>query len=351
MSRALQVDDSEAPLLLCRLQSGRALVEALTSLQAAASPCSDLVLVVVPRNRNGLRFVIQEFGYFQACVTLPRELFTAFECRTSGESAEETAFQVPRTELLTSLRLLISSVGQAEKSALFAPLRLLYRSRASPLQLLLQSDSTSYLECEVQTLADVPIYDFGFLQVPVYNDAVISGRLLATCFAELEYAGARSALITMMPYPRQGLRLEAVGDATGAHLTIEVPHSTAEDDSAIEPSTFLEFESIQEQCVSYSVHLLKRCLKALQSADIVRIRMNANDVLHLTARMPLSLGLGSKHSSSRDAHAVLEAALAVVEGASYSSESCFFEFLVAPAVVNNAQSDSSVATHGGLPAY
>jgi hypothetical protein len=336
-----QFGDSEAPLLTCRLQNGRVLVDALTSLQAAAAPCNDLLLVVVPRNRNGLRLLIQEFGYFQVCVTLARELFTSFECRWSAESSEEIAFQVPRLELLTSLKLLMSAVGQPEKAAPVTPLRLLYQRHSGPLQLLLQSDSTSYLECTIQTLADVPVHDFGFLQVPVYNDAVLPSRLLATCFAELDYAGARSALVTMKPYPRQGLRLESLGDLTAARLTIDIPHSATDDTIVPGLSSFLEFESIQEQCVAYNVPLLKRCLRALQNADIVRFRMNANDVLHLTARMPWSSSFGYKHPPCRSASATLEAALAAMDGAWHPSQSCFFEFLVAPAAMDGRQSGLS----------
>ncbi|BAM81187.1 similar to cell cycle checkpoint and DNA repair exonuclease RAD1 [Cyanidioschyzon merolae strain 10D] len=338
--------ESPNPLLLCKLQSGKFLVDALQSLPSAASLSSDLVLVVVPRNQNGLRFVVQESGYFQACVTLPRELFTLFECHPPADVVEDTAFQVPRTELLTCLQLFVGCTGPVDRSALGAPLRMLYQRRGSPLQLLLQIDPTSYLDCEVQTAAQVPLHDFEFLQVPIYNDAVIMSRVLAICLAELDYTGAAAAQLSMVPYPCPGLRMQALGDQTVSNVRVQIPFFGTGDDEPAEDVAFLEFECVQEQTVAYSALLLKRCLRALQRADLVRLRMNANDVLHMTARVPLPTGHGFRNSVNRKTNAVVEVALAASEGAFPASQHCFFEFLVAPlAFVPGAQPGASLAAN------
>ncbi|KAK4537795.1 hypothetical protein CDCA_CDCA14G3820 [Cyanidium caldarium] len=328
------------PRLCCKLDGARFLYEILSCLvpsggSSVAAQHSTLVIAVPTAPRNALRFVVEEAGCLQACVTLGRDMLLAMEV---DEEAETISFAVSLAEVLDCLQLLSSISAHAEKALTSPPLRMLYETPGGPLVLVVHGSEASLVQCRVQTIESAAVSDFAFYDAPVLNTVVVQSCLLATAIAELDYGGATFGSIRMQPGPHPLFRWESQHEAGLASLTVDLPQPHEVDDGGgTVAAAYHEFDSLQAQVAGYRIAPLKRCVKALGLSDVARVRLNATGMLSVTARLRTAATTsavdGVKGGRHRGAlrmpplprHGPLGAGTAAVTTAS----ACFFEFLIA----------------------
>ena len=331
------------PCLCCKLDGARFLYEILSCLvpsggSSAAAQHSTLVIAVPTTPRNALRFVVEEAGCLQACVTLGRDMLLAMEV---GEEAEAISFAVSLADMLDCLQLLSSISAHAEKALASPPLRMLYETPGGPLVLVAHGSESSLVQCRVQTIEPAAVSDFAFYDAPVLNTVVVQSCLLATAIAELDYGGATFGSIRLQPGPHPLFRWESQHEGGLASLTVDLPQPHEVEDGGGGGGTvaaaYHEFESLQAQVAAYRIALLKRCVKALGLSDVARVRLNAAGMLSVTARLRTAATTsavdGVKGGRHRGAlrmpplprHGPLGAGTAAVTAAN----ACFFEFLIA----------------------
>lgn len=330
------------PQLVCRLESVRLVHDALASIAAASSSSSSSsVVVTVPPNKGGLRFVTEEAGCLQACVTLSRDAFLSFEAVPAA-----APFRVSLHDVLDCLQLFVSTlaasaaapakIGGGGGTAAGAPLRVLYQGAGHPLVLVLQESDAAVVQCSVQTMQEAHVSDFAFLRAPVHNSAVLRSDVLAGAIPELEFGGATFAKVRMAPEPPR-FRLESCSDMGGASLSIDLPDPRDVELGSLAgaspaSSVFREFHSERAQVGVYRLSLLRRCAKALSISDMARVRMNADGMLSLVARLSSdSAGGGGSGGVSASAAAGADAGVSgpmLLAGGGALNALCFFEFLV-----------------------
>lgn len=129
----------------------------------------------------------------------------------------------------------------------------------------------------MRTLEDVTAAEFDFRRSVITARTVIKSGFLKECFAELDIPGATTVTIAMGP-SSPFLSLSVRGDSNT--VVIDFPTDRAVSD------VFTEFECQEPVKNSYSLALIRPCIKALAKAENTNLRMNEDGMLSMQHVIP-----------------------------------------------------------------
>lgn len=141
---------------------------------------------------------------------------------------------------------------------------------------LMLEDAGVITQCEVSTLAVPPPVDFEFRTCPIVARAVVKSSFLRDCMAELDVAGGEQIAIH---FTQKAPFLSMQAKGAGSSVQIDFPSDNSTD-------VFTEFQCKHNSLRSYSLSLIRPCIKALAKADHTNLRINQQGMLSMQHVIP-----------------------------------------------------------------
>lgn len=224
-------------------------------------------VVLVDVSSAGLRFTVQKNKTMKAKAYLKSSCFQAFEL---SDPEQDLRFTLSLSVFLHCLQVFgVSSHMQMS-----------FDQSGSAVSLILEDDGV-ITECEIRTLEDVDSADFNFRGSPIAARTVIKSTFLKECFSELDVPGADGISIHMMPRA-PFLSMSVKGDNTSVEVDFPSDQSS---------EVFTEFECRTLASNTYSLSMIRPCIKALAKAENTNLRMNEDGMLSMQHVIPTRDGI------------------------------------------------------------
>jgi len=224
-------------------------------------------VVLVNVTAAGMKFTVEKDKCVKAKAYLKSSCFQEY---SSVDAAEEIEFTLSLSVFLDCLQVF----GVA------CHMQLAYNGYGSDVQLLLEDDGV-ITQCELRTLDEVTPAEFSFRSSNVTARTVIKSGFLKECFAELDIPGATTVSLFMSPQAPY-LSMSVKGDTN----TVEIDFPSDRSHSEV----FTEFDCKEKITNTYSLSLIRPCVKALAKAEHTNLRMNEEGMLSMQHVIPTKDG-------------------------------------------------------------
>lgn len=208
-------------------------------------------VVLVNITAAGMKFTVEKDKCVKAKAYLKSSCFQEYSV---VDPTEEIEFTLSLSVFLDCLQIF----------GIACHIQLAYNGYGSDVQLLLE-DGGVITQCELRTLDEVIPAEFSFRSSNVTARTVIKSGFLKECFAELDIPGATTVSLFMSPQAPY-LSMSVKGDTN----TVEIDFPSDRSHSEV----FTEFDCKEPITNTYSLALIRPCVKALAKAEHTNLRMN-----------------------------------------------------------------------------
>jgi len=219
-------------------------------------------------NQTGLRFIVEEGKYVQACVYTPKELFQEFEVTQDEE--EEIAFKIPLKELLDCLKIFCSD-GRSHESFITesgsnTSLTLQYRNNGSPFLLLLDENGiTTNVQLRTEPVDEIMDFD----QDSTTCKIILRSDYMRELFSEIDGNGPEQVQISVNP--NEDMKISGTG--ISGLMEVIIPQQCELVES---------FSCTSVSSAYYSFPVLRHSFKPLYLSQKFSLKMDSNGILGLS---------------------------------------------------------------------
>ncbi|KAA8492604.1 Cell cycle checkpoint protein RAD1 [Porphyridium purpureum] len=291
----------ESNVLECCFVSGRFLLDVLSFIYSTTSKHAQFVVLSVAPASNALRVTLQERGALEATLLLREEAFSSFMCRDAELSVRVPLgiFRECLTVLVTAERSASFSLGRSSganphlQAQYVTPVLLNVASALDSMELVVVDEcgeSEIRTQCRIRTFTgSSDQVDLEFHTADVVLSGIVKSELLAHALSEIDFGGANYADILVS---ESTLCVQSGSYQGGASRTVEIICAEAPEPNERDAQMrgersdlVLQWQCTEQRRESFRLLSLTRVLRALNSSQETRMRMNEKGLLAFTIKL------------------------------------------------------------------
>eukprot|EP00808_Paulinella_micropora_P009199 g60195.t1 len=210
----------------------------------------------------GIKFQATKSKLLQAKAYIKRAMFSEFQIQREEEADED---ETPEISFTVNLHILLQCLRIFGGSS---HLQMSYAGYGAPVCLTLE-DAGAVTQCEIVTLEPPASPDFNFRASGILNRITLKSKLLRDAFLELDVPGATF------------LNMRVSSKAPNFSLSVEGDSSNCTVDFPSEEQLFTQFEVKEDTSTTYSLNVIRPCMRALAKADHSNLRWNSTGMLSM----------------------------------------------------------------------